>query len=206
VTIGGLDVHGGDVVTLVNAAGRRLTSLHVAHLRVDLVGDETTVASGTCQAGDYWGPPVSKLPISVAVGAGIAGSGTICPMSGHAKGLSVADIAQTDDFSGGQTQTQVPEIESTAPIQDETLYGSFVASAQSGLPGPHGSIAATGVPVALTIRTAGSRHRVFHAANVDTPRGVDVSALAPGPYVATWVLRDAAGDTRTVTTRFVDEA
>jgi hypothetical protein len=33
-----------------------------------------------------------------------------------------------------------------------------------------------------------------------------VSGLAPGPYVATWVLRDAAGDTRTVTTRFVDEA
>jgi hypothetical protein len=100
----------------------------------------------------------------------------------------------------------VPGIESTAPIQDETLYGSFVASAQSGLPGPHGSIAATGVPVALTIRAAGSRHRVFHAANVDTARGVNVSALAPGSYVATWVLRDAAGDTRTVTTRFADEA
>jgi hypothetical protein len=206
VTIAGLGVRGGDVVTLVNATGRRLTSLHVAHLRVDLVGDETTVASGTCQAGDYWGPPVSKLPISDAVGDGIAGSGTICPMSGHARGLSAADIAQTDDLSGGQTDTQVPEIESTAPIQDETLYGSFVASAQSGLPGPHGSVAATGVPVALTIATAGSRHRVFHAANVDTPRGVNVSGLAPGPYVATWVLRDAAGDTRTVTTRFVDEA
>ena len=206
VAIGGLGVRGGDVITLVNAAGRRLTLLHVARLRVDLIGEETTVASGTCQAGDYWGPPVSRLPISDAVGDGIAGSGTICPMSGHAKGLSVADIAQTDDFSGGQTQTQVPEIESTAPIQDETLYGSFVASAQSGLPGPHDSIAATGVPVALTIATAGSRHRVFHAANVDTPRGVNVSGLAPGPYVATWVLRDAAGDTRTVTTRFVDEA
>ena len=102
--------------------------------------------------------------------------------------------------------TQVPEIESTAPIQDETLYGSFVASAQSGLPGPHGAISATGVPVALTISPAGSRHSVFHAADVDTARGVNVPALAPGPYVATWVLRDAAGDTRTVTTRFVDEA
>lgn len=102
--------------------------------------------------------------------------------------------------------TQVPEIESTAPIQDETLNGSFVASAQSGLPGPHGAISAAGVPVTLAIRPTGSRHRVFHAANVDTARGVNVPALAPGPYVATWVLRDAAGDTRTVTTRFVDEA
>jgi hypothetical protein len=164
------------------------------------------IASGSCQAGDYWGPPVTRLPISSAVGTGIAGSGTVCPASGHAKGLPAADIAQTDDFSGGQTVAQVPQIESTAPIQDETLYGSFVASAQSGLPGPHGAISATGVPVALTITAAGSSRRVFHAANVDTRRGVSVPALAPGSYVATWVLHDASGDTRTVTTRFADEA
>ena len=206
VTIAGLTMRGGDVVTLVNAAGRRLTSLHVAHLRVDLVGNATAIASGRCQAGDYWGPPVSRPPVGPAIGVGIAGSGTICPDSGKATGLSAADIAQTDDLSGGQTITQVPEIESTAPIQDETLYGAFVASAQSGLPGPHGAISATGVPVALTITPAGSTRRVFHAADVDTARGVPVPALAPGPYVATWVLHDAAGDTRTVTTRFVDEA
>jgi hypothetical protein len=205
VTIGGLSVRGGDVITVVNAAGRRLTSLHVARLRVDLVGDQTVVASGGCQAGDYWGAPVSKLPISSAVGLGIGGTGTICPPTGHAKGLSAADLAQSDDFSGGQTVTQVPQIESTAPIQDETLYGSFVASAQSGLPGPHGTISAKGVPVALTITRPGSARRVFHAANVDTPRGVAVPALAPGAYAATWVLHDASGDTRTVTTRFVDE-
>jgi hypothetical protein len=205
VTVGGLSLRGGEVVTLVNGAGRRLTSLHVAHLRVDLIGDQTVVASGSCQAGDYWGPPVTKVPVSSAVGLGIGGSGTVCPSTGHAKGLSAADLAQTDDFSGGQTVTQVPQIESTAPIQDETLYGSFVASAQSGLPGPHGAISATGVPVALTITRAGSGRRVFHAGNVDTPRGVAVPALAPGPYVATWVLHDAAGDTRTVTTRFVDQ-
>jgi hypothetical protein len=205
VTMSGLNARGGNVLTLVNAAGRRLTSLHVAHLRVDLIGNQTTVASGTCQAGDYWGPPVSKPPVSAEIGLGIGASGTICPSSGHAAGLPAADLAQSDDFSGGQTVTQVPEIESTAPIQDETLYGSFVASAQSGLPGPHGSISASGVPVALTITPAASTRGVFHAANVDTTRGVDVPALAPGTYVATWVLRDAAGDTRTVTTRFVDE-
>jgi hypothetical protein len=206
VTLTGLAIRGGDVVTLVNAAGRRLTSLHVARLRIDLVGNETVVASGTCQAGDYWGKPVTSPPIGPSIGVGISNSGTICPASGKAKGLPTADIAQTDDFSGGQTVTQVPEIQSTAPIQDETLYGSFVASAQSGLPGPHGSVSAGGVPIALRITPAGSRHRVFHAANVDTARGVDVPALAPGAYVATWVLHDAAGDTRTLTTRFVDEA
>lgn len=206
IAFAGLPVRGGDIVSLVNAAGRRLTSLHVARLRIDLIGNETAVSSGTCQAGDYWGKPVTRPPVGASIGVGIAGSGTTCPASGRAKGLSTADIAQTDDFSGGQTVTQVPDVTSTAPIQDETLYGAFVASAQSGLPGPHGSVSATGVPIALTIRPAGSRHDVFHAANVDTVHGVDVSALSPGAYVATWVLHDAAGDTRTVTTRFVDEA
>jgi hypothetical protein len=205
VTVTGLALRGGDVVTLVNAAGRRLSSLHVAHLRVHLIGSQTVVASGTCEAGDYWGSPVAKPPIGPSIGVGIGGSGTICPDSGTAKGLSATDIAQTDDFSGGQTITQVPQIESTAPIQDETLYGSFLASAQSGLPGPHGALSAAGVPIALTITPAGSRHSVFHAANVDRVRGVPVPALAPGPYIATWVLHDAAGDTRTLTTRFVDQ-
>jgi hypothetical protein len=202
LTLGGLPVRGGDVLTLINGAGRRLTALHVAHLQVHLIGDQTQVASGICQSGDYWGQPLVRPPVSAAVGSGISGAGRVCPASGRAGGLPTADIAQTDDFSGGQTETQVPDILSTAPIQDETLYGAFAASAQTGLPGPHGSVSAAGVPVSLTIATAASRHRVFHAANVDTARGVGVPALAPGAYVATWVLRDAAGDTRTVTTRF----
>jgi hypothetical protein len=206
VTMTGLSVRGGNVLTLTNVAGRRLTSLHVAHLRVGIIGNQTVVASGTCQAGDYWGPPVAKTPISAAVGAGIAGNGTVCPDNGRPKGLPAAVIAQTDDFSGGETETQVPLIQSTAPVQDETLYGGFIASAQSGLPGPHGSVSATGVPIALTITRAASRQRVFHSGNVDTAPGVAVPALTPGAYIATWVLHDAAGDTRTVTTRFVDEA
>jgi hypothetical protein len=205
VTIDGVPIRGGDVLTLQNAAGRRLTSLHVALLRVDIIGNETEIASGTCQPGDYWGRPVTAPPTRSQIGIGIAGTGTTCPSSGRAHGLPTLDIAQTDDFSGGQTETQVPGILSTSPLQDETLYGSFVASAQSGLPGPHGSVSATGVPVALTISRVGSRRRVFHAGNVDTAAGVAVGGLAPGPYVATWVLHDAAGDTRTVTTRFFDE-
>lgn len=204
LTEAGLTLSGGEAVSLVNSAGRRLSTLHVAHLRVNLIGAQTRVASGSCQPGDYWGGPVTHAPTSSAVGTGISGSGTICPASGRAAGLPTADIAQTDDFSGGQTVLQVPVVESTAPTQDETLYGSFFASAQSGLPGPHGTVVAGGVPVSLTIRPAGSRHSVFHRANVDTPRGVSVHALAAGAYVATWVLHDAAGDTRTLTTRFFE--
>ncbi len=205
VFVRGLRLHGGQVLTLRNASGRRLTTLHVAHLRVNIIGNQTQIASGSCQAGDYYGPSLTRPPISDQVGDGVFGTGTICPQSGRARGLSTNDIAQTDDFSGGQTVTQVPLIESTAPIQDETLFGPFVASAQSGLPGAHGFTGATGVPVALTITRAASRRAVFHTPNVDTARGVSVPALAPGQYLARWVLRDANGDTRTVKTRFVEE-
>ncbi len=198
-------LRGGEALPLINAAGRHLTTLHVAHLRVHIVGNQTRIASGTCQAGDFYGPPLRKPPVSDQVGDGVFGNGTVCPPSGSAKGLSTTDIAQTDDFSGGQTVVTVPLIRSTAPIQDETLFGRFIASAQTGLPARNGSIGATGVPVALTITRAASRRSVFHANNVDTARGVNVPALTPGPYRARWVLHDANGDTRTVTTRFTDE-
>jgi hypothetical protein len=199
-------LRGGDVLTLVNRAHRTLSTLHVAHLRVDITGEQTRIASGTCQPGDYYGPPPATPPVSVATGVpGLGGTGTVCPPDGRAGGLSSTDIAQTDEFSGGLTQTSVPDIVSTSPIQDETLYGPFIASAQTGVPGPNGSIVATGVAVALTVTRAASRRTVFHATNVDSAQGVAVPALAPGAYVAKWVLTDAAGDTRTVRTRFADE-
>jgi len=197
-------LRGGEVLSLLNAGGRRLTSLHVARLRVSIVGTQTTVAAGVCQPGDYWGAPPPPPRPTAAVGVGLAGSGRICPTSGRARGLPDADIAQTDDFSGGQTVLQVPLIESTSPIQDETLYGPFIASAQSGLPGPRGTTAAGGVPISLAIEVASSGRVVFQAADVDTAAGVPVPGLRPGAYIGRWVLRDRNGDTRTLTTRFYE--
>ena len=205
VMVRGLRLRGGRALTLRNQVRRRLTTLHVAHLRVAINGDQTQIASGSCQPGDFYGPPMTNPPNSPFVGVGAFGDGTICPGDGHAAGLPTKDIAQTDDLSGGQTVVSVPMIESTAPLQDETLYGPFVASAQTGLPGPHNSTENTHTPVGLTVTPAGSHHTVFHAANVDTARGVRVAGLAPGTYLAKWVLRDANRDTRTVTTRFTDE-
>jgi len=200
-----LQIAGGDALTLTNAARRTLTVLHVAHLRVNLNGAQTVVASGTCEPGDYYGPPVTSPPASAAVGVpGASGTGTICPLSGSAHGLSAKRIEQTDDLSGGQTRTEVPEIEATSPIADETLYGPFIATAQAGLPGFAGSVLATGTPVALTITRAGSGRPVFHARNVDSASGVTVRGLPPGAYLATWVLTDAGGDTRTLRTRFFE--
>ena len=69
----------GRALALVNAAGRRLTVLHIARLRVSINGNQTVVASGVCQPGDYYGPPLTRAPLSGAVGLGPAGDGTVCP-------------------------------------------------------------------------------------------------------------------------------
>lgn len=198
-------IRGGDVLTLANPARRVLTQLHVAHLRVDISGDQTVIRSGTCEAGDYYGPPLRDAPVSSSIGTpGATGTGTICPVSGQASGLPTALISQVDDRSGGQTRTQVPRFLGTAPVQNATLYGNFIALAQTGIPGPHGSTIATHSRVALTITRAGSRRPVIRVANVGASAGVRVPELPTGSYQATWVLTDANGDHRTIVTQFVE--
>jgi hypothetical protein len=203
VSLSGVRLHRGQLITLVNRAGRRLTGLHVAHLRVDLTASQTRVTGGGCQPGDFYGPAPSP-PSASGPPIGLVASGAVCPPSGRARGLSTAAIAQSDDLSGGRTVVSVPQIEATMPLADETLYGAFRASAQSGLPGPNGSVVARGTPVAVRITPIGSRRAVFTAANVDTARGVAVGGLARGTYLAQWRLQDANGDTRTLSTRFVE--
>jgi hypothetical protein len=195
-------VRGGDVMTLRNRAARTLTVLHVAHLRVDITAQQTVIASGTCEPGEYYGPPVKTIPSSLGVGAGLGGTGKICAGNGSAAGFSAADIAQTDDRSGGQTLTEVPDLVRTTPTDGETLYGPFIALASTGLPGQHGAVNATGAAVSLTISSG--HHTVLHAANVATAHGVVVKGLTSGAYSAKWVLTDANGDTRTVQTQFVE--
>jgi hypothetical protein len=198
-------ISGGDALRLTNSASRALTMLHVAHLRVDITGNRTVITSGRCEAGDYYGPPLTSLPPGAAVGANrVTGEIQICPVSGRAGGLPTAHIEQTDDLSGGLTRTQVPFLTATAPSAYATLYGDFTALAQTGLTGTHGSTYARRTPVALTITRAGSRRPLFHAADVNTPGGVPVHGLGPGVYTANWVIIDANGDTRTVTTKFIE--
>jgi hypothetical protein len=200
---GSVPVAGGDVLSLRNAAGRLLTALHVAHLRVALTGAQNAVTGGQCEPGDYYGAPLGAPPTSSAIGVpGSGGTGTICPPSGKAKGLPTLRISQVDDRSGGQTRTEVPELDGTSPVDDANVYGTFVALAQVGFPGPHGSTIASGARVTLTITSASARRVAFRATNVDTASGVVVRGLAPGAYEATWVVIDANRDTRTVQTRF----
>ena len=162
------------------------------------------IAGGRCEPGEFYGIAVSSPPLGPAIGAqGVAGTGTICPLSGHAAGLPTAHMLQIDDRSGGQTRTEVPAIIGTAPVQNATLYGSFVALAQAGLPGPHNTTIGVQAPIAVSIMRAGSTQVVFRAGNVGTASGATVTGLVRGTYTATWVLRDANGDTRTIHTRFI---
>ncbi len=206
-------VHGGATVTLSNRS-RTLTALHVAHLQVKIMGRQTVLAGGRCAPGEYYGPPLRRIPISTgagepssAAGGGTALTGEICPLTGDASRLSSKHIVQTDEFSGGQTQTEVPDVENTSPMQGETLYGGFTAIAESGLPGPNNTVMPTDASsrIAVSIARAGGGPPVFTRGNVDTVSGVAVPALAPGSYHATWTLSDANGDTRIVSTRFVEQ-
>jgi hypothetical protein len=208
-----MSVKRGDSIAL-SSGSRTLTTLRVAHLKVTIFGEETVLAGGTCQGGDYFGvPPISAppstsagIPTSSATG-GAALTGAICPTNGDATGLPTASISQTDDLSGGLTQTEVPDVEDTSPIEGENLYGKFTALAESGLPGPANSLFPTDLftRIALTIARASDGSPAFTAQNVDTATGVSVSGLVPGAYTATWALTDANGDTRIVGTRFNEQ-
>jgi hypothetical protein len=201
---GPVKVQGGDRLSLRNASGRVLTTLHVAHLRVALDGNQTVVSSGVCQPGDYWGAPLTSEPSSAAVGEpGSAGLGTVCPADGHAHGMPTSVIAQTDDLSGGLTETSVPVLEGEAPLNDETVYGAFRALAQTGVAGANGSVLPASATVALKIALAGSPATVWSSPDVAAAQGVPVANLPAGVYNATWVVRDANGDTRTVKTTFI---
>jgi hypothetical protein len=206
-----LAVRRGDSISISNGA-RVLTTLHVGHLRVAILGDHGTLAGGTCQPGDYFGQPPSTVnpgssagaPTSAATG-GLALTGRVCPSDGDATGLSATDISQTDDRSGGQTQTEVPDLYSISPVDGETVYGTFTAVARSGLGIPGNEIIPTDglTRVSLILTTAGSGPIVFEARNVDVPRGVAVPALAPGQYLAIWTVTNANGDRRILATRFI---
>ena len=202
-------LQGGDVLALSNGT-TTLTTLQVAALVAKISGDQTALGAGsTCQAGEYYGPPLSTNPISSAAGLTGAGgatlTGEICPASGSAVGLPTSSIEQTDDASGGLTQTEVANIENTSPLDGETVYGPFRALAQAGLPGPNNSVTPNGFPVSVTITKASDNHEVFSAANVNTAAGSQVSGLDPGAYDAAWTWTDSNGDSRTLTTRFVEE-
>jgi hypothetical protein len=197
-------LRGGDTVTLRNSAGRVLTVLHVSRLRVHIVANESVIASGICESSEYYGPGLSAAPTGTSVVAfGPAGSGTICPPSGDATGLPSGQIEQIDDLSGGITETTVPVLAGTSPVNDGTVYGSFTALAGASLPGPNGAVTGANARVTLKIVPAGGHHAVFSSSNVNLVRGVHVAALTPGVYKATWGVVDQNGDTRSYGTRFI---
>ena len=107
------------------------------------------------------------------------------------------DIGQTDERSGGATFTSVATLANTSPMEAETVYGAFTALAEAGEGTP---------PIGLSIARSGGGPAVFTAGNVDSAGGTQVSGLEPGTYAATWTVSSANGDTRSVKTRFIEQA
>ena len=201
---------GGDVLSLSN--GRRvLTTLHVAHLAGTIGGAEILLGPGSrCQRGLYYGvPPSMPAPTSSLAGltgkGGVTLKGHICPGSGSATDLSDAAILQTDDRSGGLTETEVADISSTSPIDGETIYGRFTARAQAGFLGSFGEVIPSAYPISLTVLRANRLKPVLTINNVNTASGKLVKSLKPGTYHAIWIWRDFTGDARAIVTSFVVE-
>jgi hypothetical protein len=197
-------LRGGDLLTLRNRAGRTLTALHVAHLRIALRDGSSAVAGGTCEPGQYWGPPPTLPPVGGAIGnPTLGGTGTICPPDGRAAGLTSRTLEQTDGFSGGLTRTEVPQLGTTSPTPGETVYGPFTALGQPTLVGAHGVPFVVSARVSLAISRRGTHRVLRRLTGLERPQGVIVRGLAPGVYTAVWTVSDAAGDTRTTQTYFV---
>jgi hypothetical protein len=196
-----MGIRRGDRVSLSNGA-TTLTTLHVAHLQVHILGTSRSVFSGRCSPGQYWKGPLSTPPTNRLAGeptalfGGSALTGVICPLGGAAAGMPTSQIVQTDDRSGGATITDVAQLFDITPVEGEVLYGKFIAVAEAS----DGSS-----PVSVVIVKAGRLTPVFRARNVDTTRGVAVRALPTGRYSAYWTVRDRNGDTREYLTRFVEE-
>jgi hypothetical protein len=196
-----LGIRRGDQVALSNGA-RTLTTLHVAHLQVDILGTSRSLVNGRCSQGDYWRFPLAIAPTNSFAGepsdlfGGSALTGVVCPPGGDAQGMPTKEIAQTDDRSGGATITGVAQLFDITPVEGEVLYGKFIAVAEAS----GGSSR-----VSFAITKEGGHKTVFRAANVDKRRGVAVRALPTGRYTAYWLVRDRNGDAREYITRFVEE-
>jgi hypothetical protein len=190
-------VNRGELITLSNGS-RTVTTLHVADLKVAIDdSNPSAVLFGVCSPGEWLGGPLTAVPTNTeAGGPGVAGSGAACPADGSAAAMSTASLAETDEFSGGDTVITLPDVANTAPMSDETLYGAFTALADT---------TGEGLPISLEIDSARGTP-VFTSGNVDTATGASVPALAPGLYTAFWTVTDPNGDTRTLTTQFVEQS
>lgn len=196
--VASLSIHRNDAIALSNGS-QTLTTLHVANLQVALNdANPGVVTSGICSAGLYWGGPPSSEPTNDSAGdAGVALTGTVCPSGSNNAANMSTPVAQTDDLSGGSTVVNLPDVADTSPIQGETEYGTFTALSES---------TSEALPISVSITPASGGAPVFQSANTDTDNGVAVPALTPGTYNATWTVTDPNGDTRILTTRFIEQS
>jgi len=182
----------GDTVTLdetaPTATTRHVTTLHMYSLRVST--DLNGLASGSCQPGK-------------AFFTGIA-----CPASGSfASSFGAGSLL--DDLSGGSTVVNVPTLFNLIPaLNDSIAGGSFTAYGDLTNVGSAAQILEATRSVNLKIVPRGSTTPVFDQNMtpgndaVSPFESLNVTGLATGRYVATWLLTDSHGDTNAFSSAF----
>jgi hypothetical protein len=180
-----LALSGGETLTLQNAAGATLTSLHVARLRVAIDDSSPTYTGGTCQPNDWFGTLVGlQGPPALA----------LCPSSGVAAGVTNdGSEEQFDEASGGLTTLDIPSVADMTPLSGQEVFGPFVAFADVVNPDGTSSAAAT----TLSLTPFGSNTPAFTSGNTNTAGGAPIPALTPGRYNTAWTVTDTNGDTHT---------
>ena len=168
-------------------------------------GERPSVLGGSCQPGDYWGDAAGDAADQRGRGhAQLSGRRRqradrrrSARSNGNAAGLPTAALAQSDELSGGLTETEVPEILDTSPIDGESLYGKFTALAESGLLLPDNTVfRPTGSRGSRSqILTADGATQVFKAAQRRHLQGRDRDR--PRCRAPTW--RCGRSPTRTAT-------
>ena len=163
--------------------------LHVANLRVAIKRRGERDHLRELPAGRLLGRAADEHPVtSSSVGRVSPAAGSVCPPGGDAAGLPDTVIAQTDDLSGGETVTSVPELEGTAPANDAIVTGRVHRDRADRGHGSEQSRLWNGLGGAVDDHPRGLGTAVFHSANVAVPSGVSVPALAAGVYSANWVV------------------
>lgn len=197
-------LHAGDTVTLdetsPTATTRHLTTLHVASLRIDTSQNDPfpTTDSGNCQPG-------SALTFDNQPGENYYEE--VCPASGMFSGTYVEGVA--DLLSGGSTVVDLPSVEPQVPSAEGWVpSGPFAVYTNLSGTGSTNQILGEIRSVNLQILPGAGGAAVFNqnislSSDTGGPYGTAaIDGLAPGCYVANWLLTDDNGDTVASSTPF----
>lgn len=182
----------GDRFELRLPSGTMLAAVTVGRLRLDVT--TTGEVSGECER---------DAPL--LGGYACSSTGSIGPVFNPFAGF-LSEFSQVDENTGGRTTVTVPIVTRVLPGDNATLSGpeGIGYADAANIDYTTGKQSHTQDPVTLRYRRLGATAWTT-SGNANTPGGARFSGLTVGRYEASWVVTDAHGDTREVTTQFADE-